>query len=408
MDNAYRALVVFSVVMFLVTPWPPALKGQEPSQGASIEERTAFFDKLRRQAFDAFYNLDYDTSSRLFKQIMELMPEHPAGYLYMATQVWVGQLNRTRRLQTGIYSSSSFYSKSPEKVDPEVDRQFQEYVQKAIEKAQARLHQNEQDVEARYFLGAAYAILAAYQGTAARQFYAALKNGSRAVSEHRKVIEQDPQFADAYLTVGIYDYIVGSLPLWVKVIAALGGIRGSKERGIQELRQVVEQGKYASDDARVLLIAIYAREGEHQKALDLISELANRYPHNHFFPLEAANVLLKMGRRQEGFNAFEALLQNESFREVHDLIHFQYAQSLWTHGYAVAALHHYRQILRLPQASPPLVSLAHLRIGQLLDLRGERQAAIAEYQIVLSQDNVFDSHEQARRYLNKPFTGSEE
>jgi tetratricopeptide (TPR) repeat protein len=394
--------------MILLSPWSTlAVRAQEPGQPAVTENKAALFDQLRRQAFDAFYNLDYSTSSQLFQQIMELVPEHPAGYLYMATQVWVGQLNRTRRLQTGIYSSSSFYSKSPEKVDPEVDRQFQEYVQKAIEKAQARLHQNERDVDARYFLGAAYAILAAYQGTAAREFYAALKNGSRAVSEHRKVVEQDPQFADAYLTIGIYDYIVGSLPLWVKVIAALGGIRGSQERGIEELRRVVEQGKYASDDARVLLIAIYAREGDNQKALALINELVNRYPRNYYFPIEAANLLLNMGRRQDGFNAFEAMLQQEPFRDVYDLVHFQYAQSLSANGYNVAALHHYRHVINLPHASPQLVSLAHLQVGRLLDLRGEREAAIAEYKTVLNQDNVFDSHEQAEQYLKKPFTGSE-
>jgi len=210
------------------------------------------------------------------------------------------------------------------------------------------------------------------------------------------------------VSIGTYDYIVGSLPLWVKVIAALGGIRGSKERGIEELRRATEKGKYANDDTRVLLIAIYAREGQDQKALDLVDYLANRYPRNYYFPIEAANMLVKMGRKQEGFDAFEAMLQNERFRDVYDLIHFQFAQTLSANGYSVAALHHYRNVTTTPQASSQLVSLAHLRAGQLLDLKGDREAAIAEYKTVLSQDNVFDSHEQAQRYLGKPFTGGEE
>jgi tetratricopeptide (TPR) repeat protein len=201
---------------------------------------------------------------------------------------------------------------------------------------------------------------------------------------------------------------VGSLPLWVKVIAALGGIRGSKERGIERLRRAAEQGKYANDDARVLLIAIYAREDQYQKALDLVSDLANRYPRNYYFPIEAANLLVAMGRKQEGFNAFEAMLQNEQFQEVRDFIHFQYAQTLSANGYNVAALHYYRKVTTMPEASLQLVTLAHLRIGQLLDLRGEREAAIASYKTVLSQDNVFDSHERAQQYLNKPFNGREE
>lgn len=409
MNSQSRSVRALILVMILSTPWRAmAVCSQEPTQPASSENQQELFASLRRQAFDAFYNLDYETSQKLFRQIMELLPEHPAGYLYMATQVWVGELNRTRRLQTGIYSSSSFYSRTEEKVDPDVDRRFRDHIQKAIEKAQARLEKNDRDVEARYFLGAAYAVLAGYEGTVTREFFAGLKDGSRAVGEHRKVVEQDPDFADAYLTIGIYDYIVGSLPLWVKIIAALGGIRGSKERGIEELHRVAEQGKYAGDDARVLLIAIYVREGQNQKALDLITYLANRYPRNYYFPIEAANMLVKMGRKQEGFAAFEAMLQNKQFQDVYDLIHFQYAQTLSANGYNVAALHHYRQVTTTPEASPQLVSLAHLRIGQLLDLKGEREAAISAYKTVLDRENVFDSHQQAQRYLRKPFTGGEE
>jgi hypothetical protein len=78
--------------------------GQTTNAGlsATVDNRTTPFDALRRQAFDAFYNLDYDTSGKLFAQITELAPDHPAGHLYMATQVWIGQLNRGRRLQTGL------------------------------------------------------------------------------------------------------------------------------------------------------------------------------------------------------------------------------------------------------------------------------------------------------------------
>jgi tetratricopeptide (TPR) repeat protein len=408
MNYSCRFLFALVLVGIVSTSGSALARGmRESSQSAPSDPDPTLFDSLRREAFDAFYNLDYDTSGKLFKRIVELLPEHPAGYLYLATQTWVGELHRARRLQTDIYSSSSFYSQSEEKVDPEIDRQFRDDVQKAIEKAQARLQKNDRDVEARYFLGAAYAVLAGYEGSVTREFLAGLKDGSRAVSEHRKVIQQDPNFADAYLTIGLYDYIVGSLPVWVKMIAVLGGFHGSRERGIEELQRVVDQGKYVSDDARVVLIAIYAREGQNQKALDLVHQLANRYPRNHLFPVEAASLLVKMGRKQEGFAAFEAMLQHKQFQAIYDMIHFQYANTLSANGYNVAALYHYRSITTTPEAGSQLVTLAHLRIGRLLDLKAEREAAVAEYKTVLSRDNVFDSHEQAQQYIRKPFTGAE-
>jgi tetratricopeptide (TPR) repeat protein len=394
------------ILVALISPCWPTMAASAQETGSPVSRQDQF-DVLRRQAFEAFYSLDYAASEKLFRQVIELMPDHPAGYLYMATQVWIGQLNRARRLQTGIYSGSSFYSETKEKVDPEVDRQVRDYVKKAIEKAQARLDKNDRDVEARYFLGAAYAVSAGYQGSVTREFFPSLRDGSRAVGEHRKVLEQDPNFADACVSIGMYDYIVGSLPLWVKMIAALGGVRGSKDRGLQELLRAAEHGKYADDDARVLLIAIYSREGQDQKALDLVNQLACRYPRNHFFPIEAANILVKTGRKQEGFEAFESMLQDKGFEDVRDMVHFQYAQTLSANGYNTAALHYYCRVTTLPGASPQLIALAHLRIGQLLDLRGDREAAVAAYKIVLSLDNVFDSHERAQRYLNKPYNERE-
>ncbi|RMG55274.1 MAG: hypothetical protein D6723_03085 [Acidobacteria bacterium] len=407
MNHRLRSPCALALIWVLLFGLPLTERAEQKSAPRPTDAQQELFDALRRRAFDAFYNLDYETAQKLFQQIVEELPDHPAGYLYLATQVWVGELNRTRRLQTSIYSNPSFYSRTGETVDPQVDQQFREYIQKAIEKAKARLAQNEGDVEARYFLGAAYAVLASYEATVARQFMAALKHARRAVSEHRKVIKQQPNFVDAYLTIGAYDYIVGSLPLWVKLLAALGGIRGNKERGIKELQQAAERGKYVSDDARVVLIAIYAREKQYEKALELVRYLRDRYPRNYYFPIEEAHLLVEVGRKREGFAAFEAMLQNERFQEVGDLIRFQYAQLLAEQGYRIAALHYYRQVTEMPTASPQLVTLAHLRIGQLLDLLGRRQEAISEYQLVLDRENVFDSHRQAERYLRRPYTGNE-
>jgi tetratricopeptide (TPR) repeat protein len=403
----YRLLCTLIIAAMLLTSWPTeSVRGQGAATNAP-RDGLHLFESLRREAFDAFYSLDYKTSRKLFQQIMDQIPEHPAGHLYMATQVWVDLLNSTRRLQADIYSSESFYSETEDKVDPKVDRQFRGHVQKAIEKAEARLVKNGQDVDARYFLGAAHAVLAVYQATVTREFFGGLKNGRRAVSEHRKIVKQDPNFADAYLSIGMYDYVVGSLPLWVKIIATIGGIRGNKERGIKELHRVVEKGKYAKFDAQVLLIAIYVREEQPQKALNLIQELVDRYPRNYYLPIEAANLQVKIGRAKEGFSAFDAMLRNKQFQEVYDLIHFQYARTLAAQNARSAALEHYRRVTTLPGASVQLVSLAHLHIGQLLDLRNEREAAIEHYKTVLGRENVFDSHEQAQRYLRKPFTGKE-
>jgi len=369
-----------------------------------VMQEAASFEALRRAGFEAFYNLDYEQARRYFERLTADFPEHPAGYLYLATHAWIDWLNRTRRLQTGIYINPAFYAQTEGRADEEHERRFRAYIERAIEKAEARLRADEADVEARYFLGAAYAVLAGYEATVLRKFFSALRNGFRAVKEHREVLRRDPQFADALLTVGLYEYIVGSLPLAVKILVALGGIRGSRERGIEQLEEAARAGKYVADDARTLLIAVYYREGRFSDALRVLDELIARYPRNYLFGLERANLLMRIGERAEAGGAFEALLAQPAYRENHDLIRYQYAEALFQSGYKQAALHHFRRLVAMEDAHADLKTLAHLRIGQILDLRGERRAAQAQYQLVLRRENVLDAHEQARRYLRRPYS----
>jgi tetratricopeptide (TPR) repeat protein len=364
------------------------------------------FDALRRAGFEAFYNLDYEEARKCFERLDADFPEHPAGPLYLATHAWIEWLNRTRRLQAGLYINPAFYAQSEERVSEQEQRRFRAHIERAIERAEARLRANEDDVEARYFLGAAYAVLAGYEATVLRKFFSALRNGFRAVKEHREVLRRDPEFADAKLTVGLYEYVVGSLPLAVKILVALGGIRGSRERGIQLLEEAAQSGRYVADDARTLLIAVYYREGRFSDARRALEELIARYPRNYLFGVERANLLMRIGERADAVRAFEELLAHPAYREMQDLIRYQYAEALFQSGYAQAALHHFRRLLAMEGAHADLQTLAHLRVGQILDLRGERRAAQAQYRLVLQRENVLDAHEQARRYLRRPYAES--
>ncbi|HZF37842.1 MAG TPA: hypothetical protein VE715_03380, partial [Blastocatellia bacterium] len=59
--------------------------------------------ELRREGHEALYNLDSATAVEKFEEIRRRAPYHPAGDLYLATVLWLGHLNKTRRLQSGLY-----------------------------------------------------------------------------------------------------------------------------------------------------------------------------------------------------------------------------------------------------------------------------------------------------------------
>lgn len=409
------------VLLLLVFNSVEAQQPQAIKSGMSDTER-ARFDDLRTKGFEALYNLDYDGASAAFKEIERLFPEHPAGPQFQAALLWSRTLNESRRLKSSLYGSDEFYEGSEDKVDERVVDEFRDYTRRARLLSEARLKRDPKDVEALYFLGATEGLKAAFEAGVQRSFMSALRDGSRSVDRHRDVVKLDPTFLDAELTIGLYDYVVGSLPLPVKLLASLTGARGSRKRGLETLARVGREGRWARDDARALLIVLYKRERRFTDALQLARELGEKYPRNYLFKLEAADALSSLatidraegrtteaaGREREAFTIFDALLRERPARgsvlaRAQDQIHFQYGETLQAAGQYERAAKEFLATTAMQGAEASLVTQAHLRAAQSLDLAGKRSEALAQYRIVISRPDAYDSQNEARRGLREPY-----
>src|SRR4051812_27015909 len=61
---------------------------------ADVTDR-ARLDMLRKEGFEALYNLDYEGANRRFKEIARLFPDHPAGPQFLAAALWAQTLNQS-------------------------------------------------------------------------------------------------------------------------------------------------------------------------------------------------------------------------------------------------------------------------------------------------------------------------
>jgi len=161
--------------------------------------------------------------------------------------------------------------------------EFHKWTRRARQLAEKRLKQNARDVEALYLLGATEGLEAAYGAGVEHKYMAALRTGSTAVDHHREVLELSPKFYDAELTIGLQDYVIGSLPLPMKMLAGSVGVHGSKKRGLKELEQVAREGQWARDVSRMLLVDLYKREKRWDDAIATARELSEKYPRNSLF-----------------------------------------------------------------------------------------------------------------------------
>jgi len=416
-----RILLLLLLLLSLVAP--SSTHEQAKDGGVPTTKTTPRLEELRAQGSEALFNLDYDVARQRFTELNRLYPDDPIGPQMLATTLWLETLNRTRRLQAAIYSTQSFYAKPEDKPDPRLTQDFSDLTREATRLATSRLRLNPRDPQTLYVLGATESLKASFAATVERRFMAALRYGSSGVDRHRDVIKLDPNFCDAELTIGMYAFIVGTLPLPARILAGIAGVRGSKKHGIQTLERVAKDGHWMRDDAKVLLIAIYKREKHFPKALALSRELHHRYPRNYLLSLETADTLVSLAalnrqeRRtkeaetleREALDTFEKLLHKRSGAEAGaralDLVHVRYGEALLLMNQPGRAAEQFLAATAVRRADAGLVSRAHLLAAQAFDVAGKRNEALVEYRIVLSRPNVYDSHDQARRGLKRPYKG---
>ena len=412
-----KYLSVFVVMLMMAV----GAAAQPASVSWLTDAERARFEELRRSGLDALYNIDYDKAQRDFNEIVKLYPSHPGGYQLLAARRWIKTLYESRRLQVSLYSSESFYTNGDDKVDPKIVTEFRNLTREAKRLAEAKLKQEPKNIEALDFLANTEGLKASFEEAVERRHFAALRDGNDAVDHHREVLKLDPKYIDAQITIGLYEYVVGSLPLPVKILAGATGFRGTKKRGLAMLEQVAKEGRWAQDDAKSVLIILYTREKRFADVLTLTRELSVKYPRNYLLRLETADALVSLAgvkrkendvaaavqAEKEAFATFDELLRDRSVRDsaarALDLIHFKYGESLSIAGYNDRAAKEFLAATRVDRAESGLITMAHLYAARSYDIAGKRDEALAQYKEVLARPNVYDAHDEAKRGLRQAY-----
>src|SRR5215217_6967057 len=405
-------------VLFVLLAMAFAAAAQPSSSPWLTDSERARFEELRRSGLDALYNIDYEKSNRDFKEIVQLYPNHPGGYQLLAARLWIKTLYESRRLQVSLYNSESFYSNGDDKVDPKIVTEFRNLTREAKRLAEAKLKQEPKNIEALDFLANTEGLKASFEEAVERRHFAALRDGNDAVEHHREVLKLDPKYIDAQITIGLYEYVVGSLPLPVKIIAGATGYRGSKKRGLAMLEQVAKEGRWSQDDAKTVLVLLYTREKRFADVIKLTRELSAKYPRNYLLRVETADALVSLAgvkrkekdlagavqAEKEAFATFDELLRdrNTAARAL-DLIHFKYGEALLMAGYNDRAAKEVLAATKVDRGEPGLITMAHLYAARSYDVAGKRDEALAQYKEVLARPNVYDAHDEAKRGLRQAY-----
>jgi tetratricopeptide (TPR) repeat protein len=254
-------------------------------------------DRLRQRASDELYSLDDLKSIDTWRQATVADPQDAAAWRGLAGALLghIGMLRGTVTVDSYLGRVGSRDVSLPPP-PPEITREFNDAVSRAITIARQRVAAHPTDAGAEYELGAAVGIRASYMATVDGGVMAAFRAAREAYDAHETVLKLNPSRADAGLIVGTYRYIVAALSLPVRMFAYMAGFGGGKERGIRLVEGAAAYPGDNQSDARLALILLYTREGRFDDALKQLDVLRERYPRNRLLWLESGSTLLRANR----------------------------------------------------------------------------------------------------------------
>ena len=361
--------------------------------------------------FQHFYNLEYPQALAWFKQESARNPRDPEPYTHIAQTILYNELFRNGSLESELVSGSNpFLRRAGLNPSPDDQRAFFEAISKAIALSDASLKKDPRDKLALYAMGSAYGVRGSWEFLIKRAYRDALSDTGKARKFHERITAIDPDFADALLVQGVHEYVVGSMPRGVRIFSFLVGLRGDKSKGIEMLRKVQLLGVRTRLDAEVLLAATYRREKRFAEAIPLLSVLGDRFPRNFLLKFELVQIYSDLGDKRRALAVLDEMERLRAtgapgYKQVpKERVQFARGNLLfWYRDYDPAI-----EALKAATANAQVLDLssgvlAWMRLGQLQDLKGNRDSAIAAYKQAVAFAPKSDVANESKRYIGSPY-----
>lgn len=241
-------------------------------------------------AFHSMYNSDMPAAHRITNEFIARHPGDPLGYGVRATAYLFGELERLRILESEFFRSDKRLSDDNRPpADPAVRAAFFRAVEEAQAHAKRSLAANGKDKNALFSLALTEGLLTDYLALIEKRQMKGLSHARLSQRYAVEVLKLDPGNLDAYLTTGLSEYILGSLPFFVRWFVKFEQTEGNKKRAAEKLEKA-SGGRYYGPFARIMLAVIHLREKRPDRARQLLAELTAKYPGNRLLRDELAKI----------------------------------------------------------------------------------------------------------------------
>jgi len=249
------------------------------------------------QAFADLYNFDFPAAHQAIDRYISEHPQEPLPYSVRASGYLFYELDHLGILESEflIDDNQIVAKKKPVAPDPVIRTKFLKAVDDAQTRADAALAADPNDKMALLSMCISQGVTTDYMALVEKHQILSLAPAKKSNNYAQRLLKLDPKFYDAYLAAGFSEYMVGSLPFFIKWFVHFDNVSGDKKTGIHNLELVASEGHYLKPFAKILLGIVALREKRPRDAQKLLRELAANYPQNPLFRRELDKLNAKIG-----------------------------------------------------------------------------------------------------------------
>ncbi len=257
----------------------------------SVQSFADIPETLIAAGYREMYDLHFAQAHHTFRQWELSHPDDPLAPVSDAAAYLFSELDRLHILQSEFFLHDEAFLKSHRlQPDPEVKLKFDNALAASERISDRILAHSPGNETALYATILRLGLRSDYSALIEKHYFASLRDMKDARVLAEQLLARDPGYYDAYVAVGIENYILSLKPAPLRWLLRVGGAETDREKGIRELRLTAEHGYYLRPFARLLLAVAALRNNDPATARSLLSGLAVEFPDNSLYREELARL----------------------------------------------------------------------------------------------------------------------
>jgi hypothetical protein len=241
--------------------------------------------------FRQMYDLQFAAAHQTFELWIKQHPDDPIGPASNAAAYLFSEFDRLHILQSELFMhDDTFMNRRRPDPDPALKSKFDDALAQTQKLADAALTRDPSNHNAQFASLMRSGLRSDYLALIEKKYVASLSEVKASRSMAEKLLASNPEFADAYLAIGVENYLLSLKPAPLRWLLRVGGAETDRQRGIADLQITAEKGHLLLPYARILLAVAALRDKNVTRARDLLEDLSRQFPDNPLYRQELARL----------------------------------------------------------------------------------------------------------------------